>query len=208
MFTDIPVDINPVMLASSLKDAFERSGLVGPFSTETNDPNNSKKSPIVKVETSSGENGIWIGSNLIFIPIGNGEDDYSKLVSILRATELSNLPARSYSLNSSRQTIVGEEMARRSTNSDIVELLASEGPQEFSKNITKLISDKLVAKDTISITRHKPDGLIVDMTIGIDSANIPGGQTVGDLISQIDIQILRAHEDEIKQQADSIIIGL
>lgn len=206
LFTTKPIDIDAAELVAALEKSFRLSGLPEPYNTETNAPGNKAGAPIVKVETSDGRSGIWIGNHLIFMPVGSDED-VEKLFGVVRNTKLAALGAHSYSLNSSRFSSVGEEQARQSTNQEVKDLLSNPKAQEFSKNVTKQLSDTLTAKDVITISRGKVDGLMVEMAITIDSTETKSGQSVGELLPQINLTALKAHEDEIKQQADSIIIG-
>ena len=202
----MPIDIEPSKLVTSLEKAFGARGLSAPYNTETNIPGNAKGAPIVKVETSSGTSGIWIGNHLIFVPVGD-DNDFEQLMNVLRDTELSTVAVRSYSLNSAKQTVVEEKMARETASTEVLELLNDSKAKEFSKNITKQLSDTLTAKDVMTVARHDSGGLTVDMMIAIDSTDVASGQTVGDLLSQISFSALKAHEDEIEQQANGIIVG-
>ncbi len=206
LFTTTPIDIDSSELVAALEDAFRKSGVPGPYNTEINAPNNKKGAPVVKVETSNGTSGVWIGNHLIFMPVGSDED-LGRLFSALAATKLAALGLHSYSLNSARLSKVAAEQARQSTNPEVIDLLNNKQSQEFSKNVTKQISDTLTAKDVITISRGENDDLSIDMTIAIDSAEMSSGQTVGAILPEINFEKLKAHEDEIKQQADSIIIG-
>jgi len=205
IYTTTSIDIESGQLVSSLEKAFEANGLAGPYNTETNAPGNPKNAPIVKVETNTGMSGVWIGDHLIFVPVE--ASDYEKMIGVLGGTELAAVPARSYSLNSSKQTVIEDEVARQTVNPEVLELLNDNKAKEFSKDVTKQLSDTLVAKDIITIARRDPTGLTVDMAIAIDSTDVASGQTVGDLLSHISFSSLKAHEDEIEQQANSIVAG-
>lgn len=206
LFTTAPIDIDASTLVASLTAAFRANNLPEPYSTETNAPDNKKGAPIVKVETSDGKNGIWIGNHLIFMPVGN-EEDAERLFRVVCGGELASFGINSYALNSSRESTVTKEQASQSTNPEVTALLNDPTAREFSKNVTKQLSDTLTAKDVITISRDDTNGLIVEMSITIDSADMPSGRTVGELLSKMNLEILKAHEDEVKQQADSILIG-
>ena len=206
IYTTESIDMDSNQLMASLENAFAASGLVGPYNTETNIAGNVKGAPIVKVETSTGMSGVWIGDHLIFVPVGS-DGDHERLLGILRDSMLSTLHARSYSFNSSKRTIVEAAMARQTASTEVLELLNDNKAKEFSKNITKQLSDTLIAKDIVTISRHESGGLTVDMMIAIDSTDVASGQTVGELASQISFSVLKAHEDEIEHQANGIIVG-
>lgn len=206
LFTTTPIDIDSTELVAALEDAFRKNGVQGPYNTEINAPGNKKGAPVVKVETTNGTSGVWIGNHLIFMPIGSDED-LARLFEALNTTKLAALGLHSYTLNSARLSKVTAEQARQSTNPEIIDLLNNKQSQEFSKNVTKQISDTLSAKDVITISRGENDDLDIDLSIAIDSAEMSSGQTVGAVLREINFEKLKAHEDEIKQQADSIIIG-
>lgn len=206
LFTTAPIEIDASKLVASLAAAFRANNLPEPYSTETNAPNNEKGAPVVKVETSDGRNGVWIGNQLIFMPVGN-EEDAERLFRVVCDSELASFGINSYALNSSRESIVSKEQSSQSTNPEVTALLNDPTAREFSKNVTKQLSSTLTAKDVITVSRDDSNGLTVEMSITIDSADMPSGRTVGELLSKMNLETLKAHEDEVKQQADSILIG-
>lgn len=206
LFTTTPIDADASLLLASLEKAFRANNFTEPYNTQTNAPDNTKNAPTVKIETQDGKNGVWIGNQLIFMPVGSDED-VRKLFNALRATELASLKVRSYSLNSSRFTIVNEEQLHGITPSSEVANVLNNSVQELSRNATKKLSDTLTAKDDITFSRSEAGSLVVELTIAIDSTDMTDGQTVGDIFASIDLKTLTAHEDDVKTQANSILIG-
>jgi len=206
LFTTAPIETDAAQLVASLTAAFRANNLPEPYSTETNAPGNKENAPVVKVETSDGKNGVWIGNQLIFMPIGSDED-VQKLFNALQATELASLKVRSYSLNSSKFTIVGEDQLRNVPETSEIATLLNNSVEELSRNATKKLSDTLTAKDDITFSRSKTGSLMVELAIAIDSADMTDGQTVGGMFANLDLKALTAHEDDVKTQANSILIG-
>jgi|GEM_PF-3055553 len=206
LFTATPINIDASALLASLEKAFRANNFTEPFNTQTNAPDNTKNAPIVKIETQDGKNGVWIGNQLIFMPVGSDEEVH-RLFNALQATELASLKVRSYSLNASRFNSVNKEQIQEMSPSDEITNLLSNNVQELSRNATKQLSDTLTAKDDITFSRSETGGLLIEMAIAIDSTDMTDGQTVGDIFASIDLKTLTAHEDDVKKQANSILIG-
>lgn len=207
IFTANTVETDTSDLIASIESAFSANGFQGPYNTATNAPDGEKGGPTVKVETADGEAGLWIGNHLIFIPISSSADT-TQLLNAVRSTEqLAELDAIGYSLSSSKINYISSENASRSTNTEIKALIEDPNAQEFSKNFAKKISNTLTAKDIISISRSEADGLLVDISIRIESSETVVGRTVGDLLSQVETDFikLKAHEDDVAAQAANII---
>lgn len=207
IFTARTVETDTSGLIASIESAFATNGLKGPYNTETNAPDSEKGGPSVKVETTDGEAGLWIGNHLIFIPVSSTANTAQLLNAVRSTNQLVELDAIGYSLSSSKISHISTEEASRSANAEIKDLLENPNAQEFSKNFVKKISDTLTAEDVISVARSKADGLLVDISIRIGNSETVVGRTVGDLLSQVETDFvkLKAHEDEAVRQADSII---
>lgn len=204
LFTTTEVTDNASDLVAALEQAFKDNGLPGPYSTETN-PVDKKGLPIAKVETKDSESGIWIGKHLIFMPIGYDATP-EQFFKVLRTTPLGAFSALTYAMSSSKITRVEKEVAEKSQDTEVKSLLADSSAQEFSKNFTKKIADGLVAKDVITISKSEIDGLLVDMSIRIEAPEAVSGQTVTDLLTRIEANLvkLKAHENDVQEQARRI----
>ena len=139
------------------------------------------------------------------MPVGDDDDAVEKMLNVIRSSQLAALGAHSYTLNSTCFSSVSEEQARLSKNKEVTDLLTNPKAQEFSKNVTKQLTDTLTAKDIITISRSANSGLTVEMSIAIDSTETKSGQSIGDLLAQVDFNALKAHEDEIRQRAGGIL---